>query len=158
MFILCIISSTKTFAALPKSYSIATGVSLNYFSENIGVMLDSYHFIGIPKNPKDYVLFRIGLGVNQTMPSDDTDSYSGLIGSTSIGYLYLDNYFDRLSLNRIGAGIAIDIGVINLSEFQLGGSGYLILDNFLLGIGAGVVIGMTALLTPYMKVSIGISF
>ncbi len=140
-------------------YEIGTGLSLNYYSENIGIMIDSYHFFDASRYGLDKVLLRIGGGLNYRLNDKFKEDPIGFIGTASLGYIYeIDNITIR-SIYNFGTGITADYTYVSLNMQAVGATLYLLLNEYIIGLGTGIIIaGPYELFAPYMRVNIGLSF
>lgn len=163
-----------------KIYDIGTGLSLNYFYENIGIIVDSYHFFNAFGNRNDKLFLKLGMGINYSMgnPTNTINepietSPVGFIVTGSLGYMVSIYDFNLRGLEEFGAGIAIDYTHIgstssihtagDIASIQtLGITLQLVLNEYLVGLGTGVVVavqsGRLPLSSPYAKISFGIIF
>ena len=142
-----------------KNYSIGTGISLNYTARNLGFILDSYHLFHSQSRPFDKALIKLGLGVNYDFNPLANQINTGFTLVTSLGYIYIQNQYHQLSLlKQFGAGFTVDYTMINTTSHGVGVTVYLLLNNFLLGFGGGVVIPSNSDLKPYIMSSFGVTF
>ena len=140
-------------------YSIGTGVSLNYTQANLGFMVDSYHIFHSQSRPFDKAFMKLGLGVNYDFNPAIGQTSTGFTMVTSLGYLYTQNQYHQLSfLQQLGAGFTLDYTMINSTSHGVGVSIYLLLNNFLLGLGGGALIPSGEDLQPYVMSSFGVTF
>lgn len=162
-----------------KIYYVGTGMSFNYSYQNMGVIVDSYHFFNAFNNPNDKLLIRFGMGLNYNynmFPDEVQDpsiaNYSiGAIITASLGYVYVLNNVDFRGLNEFGAGFTIDYTYIstkpsteNIMSIQtMGVTLQITLNEYLIGLGAGAVITdiepeSLLLGSPYARINFGITF
>ncbi len=142
-----------------KVYSIGTGISLNYTKDNLGFMVDSYHLFHSQSRPFDKTFMKLGLGVNYDFNPYVGQTSTGFTLVSSIGYLYIQNQYHQLSfLKQFGAGFTLDYTMINSTSHGIGLSLYLLLNNFLLGLGGGAIISPDGDTQPYIMSSFGITF
>ncbi len=163
-----------------KIYEIGTGLSFNYFHENLGLIVDSYHFFNAFNNQSDKLLFRFGMGFNYSLanPTNSKGKFInsfpvGAIITGSLGYVYLLNDINIRGLKEFGAGFSIDYSYIsstssinlegNVASIQTAGlTLQFVLNHYLIGLGTGAVFdvqsGTLPLASPYARVSFGITF
>jgi len=172
--------SSDTNDADIKIYDIGTGLSFNYFYENIGIIVDSYHFFNAFNNKNDKIFLKFGMGMNYSIgnPTNAINepietSPLGVIITGSLGYMVSIHDFNLRGLKEFGAGIALDYTYIgstssvhtagDIASIQTAGlTLQLVLNEYLVGLGAGVVVGVQSgrldLASPYARVSFGIIF
>ncbi|MGL4676902.1 MAG: hypothetical protein ACRCWI_04450 [Brevinema sp.] len=142
-------------AQKPSNYTIATGLSFSYFSENIGVGIDSLHLFYSPERPFDKALLKFGMGVDYDFNNAHNPSFNF---STAIGYLYVQNqYHPKSLLNLFGTGFSIDYTLINTRGHSIGASLYIVLNQYLLGVGGGAVFEREKVV-PYLSTSFALTF
>ena len=147
------------YAVNDQIYEIGTGLSLNYYSENIGLMIDSYHFFDASRYGLDKVLLKIGGGFNYRLNDEFKEDPIGFTGTASLGYIYeVDNITIR-SIYNFGTGITADYTYMSLNTHAVGLTLYLLLNEYIIGLGTGIIVaGPYELYSPYMRVNIGLSF
>ncbi|MGL5955914.1 MAG: hypothetical protein ACRC0X_04835 [Brevinema sp.] len=136
-------------------YQIGTGLSLNYFDHNIGVMIDSLHFFNAPHRPFDKALLKIGMGLDYGFTHDNNP---GFILSTGIGYIYIQDQSNINSLlDQFGGGFTVDYQYINFNAHSVGLTLYLTMDEYIVGFGGGAVLAQGSAF-PYIKASFALIF
>lgn len=166
-----------------KMYSIGTGLSFNYLYENLGLIVDSYHFFDVlGNNSPDKIILKAGLGFNYSLgnPTDVSNdpidpSPIGIIATGSLGYFYVLNQ-ERITDSRfkqLGIGLTFDYSFIASSSsihtestisslHTIGATVYFKLDAYLIGLGSGTVVGVKSgrldLYTPYTRINFGVVF
>ena len=139
-------------------YSIGTGASLNYTKDNLGFIVDSYHLFHSQSRPFDKAFMKLGLGVSYDFNPAIGQTSTGFTLVSSIGYLYIQNQYHELSfLEQLGAGFTVDYTMINSTSHGVGATLYLLLNNFLLGIGGGAIFSSEGA-QPYIINSFGVTF
>ena len=163
-----------------KIYEIGTGLSFNYFHENVGIVVDSYHFFNPFNNQSDRLLIRFGMGLNYSLgnPTNKVgtsinNSPIGAIITASLGYVYILTNVNIRGLETFGAGFSIDYSYLTSSSSinlagdvasiqTMGLTLQLTLNEYLVGLGTGVAVdvklGNLPLASPYARISFGITF
>ena len=163
-----------------KIYEIGTGISFNYFHENTGLIVDSYHFFNAFNNQSDKLLIRFGMGFNYSLGNPTNNMGNavnnfpiGAIITGSLGYVYVLNDINIRGLKEFGAGFSLDYSYVsstssitvagNVASIQTAGvTLQLLLNHYLIGLGTGAIFDIKAgnlpLASPYARVSFGITF
>ncbi len=139
----------------PSTYYIGTGISASYFEDQPNVAVESLHFFRDVKKPFDHALIKFGIGINFELNSSERPSYNFL---TSVGYMYMqEQYHARSQLSRFGTGVTLDYTLVNTTGHAIGTTLYIVLNEFIVGIGGGGII-TSEKTHPYINTSFAVVF